>query len=151
MTGDFWFLTRGAHAPADPFERTMSTLTAATGDAERLEGLTPDQLDRVRTAATRLTAAYYQHRGPVDPPKRTALTDAEFRLWFTPARARSWDLLAHPTDKVVRALFVGQYPDPTRFLTAAQTKAIQGTFDHLPRNPRGRQPNRWRMTDAPTD
>lgn len=62
MTGNFWPLTRGESQPADPFERTMSALTAAIGDVERLKSTTPEQLARVRAAATRLTEAYYQQK-----------------------------------------------------------------------------------------
>lgn len=47
---------------APSFERTLSALTAAIGDVERLRDLTPDQRTRVRAAITRLiTAAWHQH------------------------------------------------------------------------------------------
>jgi hypothetical protein len=43
------------------FEPCMSGLIMAIGDVERLTDLDEAQIDRLRSAVTRLTAAYYKH------------------------------------------------------------------------------------------
>ncbi len=43
------------------FEPCLSTLTVAIGDVERLTDLDEAQIERLRSAVTRLTAAYYKH------------------------------------------------------------------------------------------
>jgi hypothetical protein len=43
------------------FEPCMSGLIMAIGDVERLDGLDEAQIERLRSAVTRLTAAYYKH------------------------------------------------------------------------------------------
>jgi hypothetical protein len=43
------------------FEPCMSGLIMAIGDVERLPDLDEAQIDRLRSAVTRLTAAYYKH------------------------------------------------------------------------------------------
>ncbi len=43
------------------FEPCMSGLIMAIGDVERLTDLDEPQIDRLRSAVTRLTAAYYKH------------------------------------------------------------------------------------------
>jgi hypothetical protein len=43
------------------FEPCLSMLTVAIGDVERLPDLDEAQIDRLRSAVTRLTAAYYKH------------------------------------------------------------------------------------------
>jgi hypothetical protein len=43
------------------FEPCMSGLIMAIGDVERLADLDEAQIERLRSAVTRLTAAYYKH------------------------------------------------------------------------------------------
>ena len=52
---------RGLRNQTITFEATMSDLTVAIGDVERLPDLDEAQIDRLRSAVTRLTAAYYKH------------------------------------------------------------------------------------------
>lgn len=42
------------------FEQTMSTLTAAIGNVERLEAVTPEQIDRLWLQAHRLDNAAFR-------------------------------------------------------------------------------------------
>jgi len=54
---------RGLRNQTLTFERVMSGLTVAIGDVERLENLEPDQIERLRAAVVRLSAAYTEHSG----------------------------------------------------------------------------------------
>jgi hypothetical protein len=52
---------RGLRNQTITFEATMSDLTVAIGNVERLTDLDEAQIERLRSAVTRLTAAYYKH------------------------------------------------------------------------------------------
>lgn len=52
---------RGLRNTTLNFERVMSSLTVAIGDAERLSDLEPDQLDRLRQAVIRLSNSERKH------------------------------------------------------------------------------------------
>lgn len=55
-----WRLAADRNGPS-AFEPCLSTLTVAIGDVERLTDLDEAQIERLRSAVTRLTAAYYKH------------------------------------------------------------------------------------------
>ena len=52
---------RGLRNQTITFEATMSSLTVAIGNVERLTDLTPDQQSRVRQAVIRLANAERKH------------------------------------------------------------------------------------------
>lgn len=52
---------RGLRNLSIKFEATMSDLTMAIGNVERLTDLQPDQIDRLRAAVVRLSNAQIKH------------------------------------------------------------------------------------------